>query len=216
MRHYGEGTVLTVFSMALLIGACGSSSAVGPQGESVAQHEAAASVEDRQAATLCQAGNGTVCWSDRASSEAKKLREMAARHRAAAQSLLNAEASACEGIAPEDRDRSPFFHGADIRSVSPLDEALGMGARFAGATIVFRAVPGLTAEWLQRIVECHLARDAAVGYDMPEMADCPLSIPGVSATVVSAGDGFAVKVHSGDDAAAAEIWRRAQRIKARP
>ena len=32
-----------------------------------------------------------------------------------------------------------------------------------GATVVFRAVPGMTAEWLQRVVDCHLARAAAVG-----------------------------------------------------
>jgi hypothetical protein len=86
----------------------------------------------------------------------------------------------------------------------------------AGAAIVFRAVPGLTAEWLQRIIDCHLARNAAVGYEMPEMADCPLALPGISAKVVSSGDGFAAQVRSGQDSTAAEIWRRAQQIHVRP
>ena len=139
---------------------------------------------------------------------------MAARHRAAAQVLRNAEERACEGISAEDRDASPFFHGADIRSVAQLRDPLSLGAtRLAGATIVFRAVPGLTAEWLQRILDCHLARNVAMGYDMPEMAYCPLAIRSVSASVVSAGDGFAVEVRSDSEAGAAEIWRRAQQIQ---
>lgn len=81
---------------------------------------------------------------------------------------------------------------------------------------MFRAVPGLTAEWLQRLLDCHLARNAAVGYDMPEMADCPLAVRGVKVTVVSAGDGFAVELASDNDAVAAEVLRRAQKIPVAP
>jgi len=65
-------------------------------------------------------------------------------------------------------------------------------------------------EWLQRIVDCHLARNAAVGHDMPEMADCPLVPRGAKASVRSVGDGFAVDVSSEAAESAAEIWRRAQ------
>jgi hypothetical protein len=84
--------------------------------------------------------------------------------------------------------------------------------RDAGATIVFRATPGLTVEWLQRIVDCHLARNSAVGHDMPEMAYCPLVPRGAQAKVRSVGDGFAVDVRADDAETAEEIWRRAQQI----
>jgi hypothetical protein len=142
--------------------------------------------------------------------------------------LRDAEARACAGLAEEDRDMSPFSHAADIQSVSPRHEepkgergtptAVGraqdrMPTRLVGATVVFGAKPGLTAEWLQRIVDCHLARNAAVGHDMSEMPDCPLVPRGAQATVRSAGGGFAVDVRADDDKTAAEILQRAQRIK---
>ena len=67
-----------------------------------------------------------------------------------------------------------------------------------GADIVFRAVPGMTPEWLQRIVDCHLARAAAVGHDMPEMSYCALMLKNVTGQVTSTGNGFAVAVTSQD------------------
>lgn len=113
---------------------------------------------------------------------------------------------------------SPFAHAADIQSVGQLSEDAAATSRAklkrdAGATIVFRAAPGLTAEWLQRIVDCHLARNSAVGHDMSEMSSCPLVPRGAKATVRSVGDGFAVDVYGEDAATAAEIWRRAQKLK---
>lgn len=203
---------------------------------SAAQHQAAASREDHQASThaaqfdpnasesqtRCSMGKGRVCWTQAINptashgDTAEKHRELAAKHRAASQTLRDAEASACTGISDEDRDTSPFAHTQDIRSVSKLtrEDATGKSrlTRDAGATIVFRATPGLTAEWLQRIVDCHLARNAAVGHDMPEMPYCPLVPRDAKATVRSVGDGFAVSVASADPASAAAIWGRAQKL----
>jgi hypothetical protein len=127
-----------------------------------------------------------------------------------------AAANACEGISAADREQGPFFHGAAISGVSQLPDPSYEPARlFTGATIAVRAAPGLTAEWLQRLAECDIARHAAMGFDMPDAATCPLAIPGIAATVVSSGDGFVVKVSSENDATAAEIWRRAQAIRAK-
>lgn len=205
---------------------------------SAAQHEAAAAQEEDQTSEHgaqhdpsaqttqenCTVGRGRVCWTDTSNPteehkiESAEHRDLAAKHRAASQALKDAEASACVGISDHDRDMSPFAHAGDIQSVSKLSEDAAPTARTklkrdAGATIVFRAVPGLTAEWMQRIVDCHLARNSAVGHDMPEMASCPLVPRGAKATVRSVGDGFAVDVHGDDAATAAEIWRRAQLIR---
>jgi hypothetical protein len=203
---------------------------------SVAQHRVAAASEEKQAAEhsaqhdpnakqteeRCAAGKGRVCWTVTTNptaghkSTSEEHRELAVQHRAASQALRDAEARACVGLSDEDRDSSPFAHGADIQSVSRFreDKMLGRNktTRDAGATIVFRATPGLTAEWLQRDIDCHLQRNSAVGNDMPEMAYCPLVPRGAQATVRSVGDGFAVDVHADDTKAAAEIWRRAQQI----
>jgi hypothetical protein len=226
----------TVLSTILAAGACGHAAGTQPHEMSAAQHQAAATSEENQAAQhsaqhdpaaqekqeRCSSGKGRVCWTVTTNptaghqSTAEEHHALAAQHRAASKSLADAEARACTGLSDEDRDMSPFAHGADIRSVSQFREetvaAKSKTTRDAGATIVFRATPGLTAEWLQRIIECHLARNSAVGHDMPEMAYCPLVPRGAQATVRSVGDGFAVDVRADDAQTAAEIWRRAQQI----
>ena len=84
------------------------------------------------------------------------------------------------------------------------------GRKLVGAVIEFRAVPGLTAEWLQRRVECHIARSAALGQDQPAMKLCPLAVKGVSARVASGGNTFFVEVAADDSSGAEEVWRRAR------
>jgi hypothetical protein len=49
----------------------------------------------------------------------------------------------------------------------------------------------MTAEWLQRLTDCHIARNAALGHVAPAMPDCPLVPMGVTARVTSTGGGFA-------------------------
>ncbi len=225
---------LTLF---LGVNACGGAAGTQPHDMSVPEHKAAAAQEDHQAAqheaqydptaskteVNCAAERGRVCWTattnvtDSHAKSAEEHRDLAAKHRAASQALVDAEARACAGISEEDRDTSPFDRTADITSVSKLKAEKRVGksivAEDTGATIVFRATPGLTAEWLKRIVDCHLARNAAVGHDMPEMAACPLVPRDVQANVRSVGDGFAVDVSSNDPRVVAEIWRRAELVK---
>jgi hypothetical protein len=142
---------------------------------------------------------------------------MAADHRAASQALRDAEAQACVGLPDMDRDMSPFEHCADIASVAPL-VAAGSGkastSRMVGVTIVFRALPGMTAPWLQRVVDCHLARNAALGHEVPEMPYCPLVPKDVSAQVSETNAGFAVAVRSNDTGSARKILRRSQALVA--
>jgi hypothetical protein len=232
-------SILFILPAALGLGACGAAG-TQPHDMSSAQHEAAAKNEDSQSeehasqydaaasetTQKCTAGKGRVCWksTENPTEEHKKTaeehRELAAKHRAASQALLDAETRACKDIPEEDRDMSPFSRREDIQSVSQLREETMVGkgktAKDAGATVVFRATPGLTAEWLQRIVDCHIARNAAVGHDMPEMSDCPLVPKEVQAKVRSVGDGFAVDVRSDNAETAAEIWKRAQKIVPAP
>jgi hypothetical protein len=152
--------------------------------------------------------------------EAKKHQKMAADHRAASLALRDAEARACIGIPDEDRDMSPFEHREDIGSVEPLNEGTGSfkgdsSQRAVGAIIVFRAVPGMSAQWLQRVVDCHLARNAALGHDVPEMPYCPLVPKNVSAKVSATDTGFAVAIRSDDSQTAQEVLRRARALVTR-
>ena len=166
---------------------------------------------------------GRVCWTAATNptaahqEEAARHAKLAADHRAASAALRSAEAAACVGINPEDRDTSPFDHRGDITSVTALTVHRGGGkggytARSEGAVVTLRAVPGLTSEWLQRAIDCHLARNASLGHDVPEMPDCPLVPKGAEASVISRGDGFAVTIHARQEAVADDILARARRL----
>ena len=223
-------------AMAGLLLACAADPGTKPHDMSTAQHEAMAKNEDvaasghadqhdpgaAQETTTCSGKGG--CWTSisnptaQHADDAKRHRELAQKHRAAAAALTDAEARACSGLPEDDRDISPFYHREDIASVSPYNETVkagkGSSQKEVGVTVVFRAVPGLTAEWLQRVVDCHVARAAAVGHQMPEMDYCPLVPNGAKAKVASAGNGFAVNVFAEDPTTIAEIKKRASALKA--
>lgn len=145
--------------------------------------------------------------------EGKRHAELAAQHRAASQALREAEARSCRNVPNADRDVSPFYHRGDIVSAGPFAESLGLGGRrIIGAEIVFAALPGMTAEWLQRVVDCHLARNAVLGDEIQSMSYCPLAVRHVTATVRSAGNGFAVNITSEDEASIKQVIDRAQAL----
>lgn len=227
-----------------LFTACASTPGADPHDASVAQHratadrhEAAARAHEAQydpnaksAEDHCPTDTGSfeVCWTSRVNPTRLHLdvaaahRKHAADHRAASEALRSAEARACARVSPADRDLSPFAHTEDIVKVERLTVEDLAGdtpssiERTVGATITFRAVRGMTKEWLQALVDCHLARNAALGHVVPTMPDCPLVLRGVTADVESTGSGFAVRVRADDRAAAAAVVARAERLLAGP
>jgi hypothetical protein len=163
------------------------------------------------------------CWTMNATAEhladASKQRKIAADHRAASEVLRTAEARACAGLSDDDRDMSPFFHRDDIAGVEALNVSAGSGKShrtiMEGAVVTFRPVPGMTAQWLQRVVDCHVARNAALGHDLAEMPYCPLVLNGVTARVTSTPTGLAVAVSSEDSGAAQQILDRSRALVGR-
>jgi hypothetical protein len=225
--------LLALMAVASSIVAC-ATPGTKPQDMSSAGHEAAARQEEGTATghaaqfdpnaqssySNCSpsAQNRAVCWESTTNptnshrKEAEQHRAAAAAHRAASQKLSEAEAAACGGIAEEDRVQSPFSHREDIQRVTLDDrQAARLTAKEPiGATVYFRAVPGLTQEWLQRIVDCHIARNASLGFNVPEMPYCPLAVQGVTARVSSVGNGFAVELRAQNREQIAELHRRVQ------
>ncbi len=208
---------------------------------SAAQHAASADDEARTAqlhaarfdakaseeANRCSPnGQSDACWSSTSNptrehlDDSRKHQAMAADHRAASQALRDAEARSCVGLPDTDRDTSPFDHREDIASVAPLTVGTTAGksqsARNEGAIVTIRAVPGMTAQWLQRVIDCHLARNAALGHDVPEMAYCPLVPRGVMARVSGTEAGFAVAIRADDSQTAQEVLKRARALTSRP
>lgn len=212
----------------LSMSGCAGTTGGRPHDMSEAGHLAAASSEEKAASQHTQhdCGKETVCWgsnenpTEEQRADSQKHRKMAADHRAAAKTLGDAEASACVGISDADRDMSPFNHRADISEVTAhVVTSTGSDGpeerTTTGSDIVFRATPGMTAEWLQRVANCHIARAGAVGYNMPEMAYCPLELKNVKATVTSTGGGFAIAVTSDNPDTVKEIVRRSDMLVAK-
>lgn len=201
------------------------------------QYDADSREKRKRCAPALASNQSRVCWNESVNptSEheaiAQRHRELAAQHRAASEALVSAEKKACAGLDADDRDMSPFAHAGDIASVEPLKAQIATQTPFGttsstggletgkdvGATITFRAVPGLSAPWLQRIIDCHLARNAPLGHELAsaEMPYCPLTLNGVRAAVREAGSGFAVDVRTDDWATAKEVRRMAQRLTSR-
>ncbi len=229
---------MTRAAIAALLSACGPAPGTQPHDMSTSGHEAAARSEETQATQhdsdyvagqsgRCVPGGSPrarletgVCWTSDINptephrQEAERHRALAAAHRTASQALRDAEERVCGGIAESDRDTSPFEHREDIVRVERLTERRTMGRTeieyAVGARLVIRAVPWMTAEWLQRVVDCHVARNAALGHEVPEMPTCPLVPAGVTRRAQAIGIGFAIDVRGDTDAVRDEIWRRAQ------
>ena len=215
--------------------------ATKPEAAGAAEHRAAAKREEQRlarhqelydpkakqmvrrcdAASANRAPGEPFCWVETINPTAVHLEEVEAHrmrgveHRKSARELRAVEERVCTGLAPDDRDRSPFSHRADILGVSPLEA--GPAERrnqplIVGATVLFRPVPGLTVADLQRLVDCHLARNATIGYERAstEMEGCLLTRQGTHATVRALESGFAVDVRADNPTAGLVIWRRAQ------
>jgi hypothetical protein len=71
----------------------------------------------------------------------------------------------------------------------------------------------MTTEWLQRVVDCHLARNASLGHVVLDMPDCPLVPKGVQARVKSTESLLAVEIRSDDNEISREILLRAMRLR---
>src|SRR5882672_10941846 len=122
---------------------------------------------------------------------------------------------ACRDIPAAEWSGTALTNPQDVRAVqeikpeTPGSETETIVQRW-GARIVLRAQPGMTAEWLRRVAECHMAQVAAPG-GLPATPS-PLDVKGASVSVQSAGDGFAVDLTSSDPKVGRQILARAQTL----
>ena len=213
------------FAALLFIAGCAASRPGAETPRSAAEEDAAAAAEDRTAALHTAAFDSRAvsykrrclgrpdvdgvalgeCWFDQMNPTANELdiarehRRAAAEHRAVSRALRDAEAQACVGVSEHDRDVSPFAHRKDIVRVTELPD---------GAAVLFRPLPAMTAASLQRIVDCHLARNDALGHQVPWMLYCPLVPRDVTAKVTEQPGGLEVVDATPDTDAAREVRYR--------
>jgi hypothetical protein len=144
--------------------------------------------------------NPTQEWQDRADAHRKE----AATFRGLSQALRDAEAQECAGLDPEDRDTSPFLDLADITNIEPLY----VESHRTGTAFTFRVAKGMTFDWFQKVIRCQLARNDAMGHDVPTLDADPLVPANVSVTLKARSVGFIVEVTSGEPTTVIEIVRR--------
>jgi hypothetical protein len=135
--------------------------------------------------------------------------EQAAAHRVAAQSIRYAEDVACAGISTDERNAGPLaVDSKQIVSVEPLILPVAIGKqtylREEGSKVTIVAAPGLTAQWLTRLAECHIARHASEGPEIDEGRPCPFAVGAVAVNVVEAPTSFVLSLRADGNAANAE------------
>lgn len=81
-------------------------------------------------------------------------------------------------------------------------------SRSVGADIHVRATPGMTAQWLARLVECHMATEL-VGAACTS-SECPLGLARVTISVSPTATGFTLAIRSNDPDVAREVARRSE------
>ena len=120
--------------------------------------------------------------------------EQAQEHLAAAKRLRDEEQVACYGVPDSDRLQGPFARPDRIASVEVLRDR-GVFPKGplepVGVAVNLRADPGMTQQWLGRVVACHMAHVAVVG---PDPQPSPLSVANTQVSVSSTAVGFRVTV----------------------
>jgi len=239
MRHWDCREQLLCVSICVGLSAC-AQRAKPPEVPGAADLEAEAKTDERDAArhqaqydpaaakTLVDQSwsscpEDKTCWSDRTNPtevhrlRAERLRERAERLREEAEALRRVEEDKCAPYDQADREASPFTHADDIREIDPVWRTERRGTadltELAGARVVFSAAPGITASWLQGLVDCHMARAAVDGFDADASTRSPLRVPSATAEVEREHDAFSLRVEAADEKAAREVWRRMSELK---
>ena len=124
--------------------------------------------------------------------------------------------AACRGVPDPERYDWLGMNRQDIVAVQEVKSEERMTSslvyvppdRRAGARVLLAARPGETAEWIQRIAECHIAWSTVRGASQGGGSSA-LDVKGAEVRVSSTGDAFAVEITSTDVRVAQEILRRA-------
>jgi hypothetical protein len=136
----------------------------------------------------------------------------APQHLEAARVLRDEEKVACYGVPDLDRVQGPLATPdriAGIQVVRDHGEFPKAPLKPVGVAIDVRAEPGMTQQWLGRLVACHMAHVAVAGTD-PQPS--PLSVPNAQVSVSSTSVGFRVTVTSKDRDIARSVVDKGQQL----
>src|SRR5262247_812472 len=119
--------------------------------------------------------------------------------------VLLVVAATSAGAGAADFDHCSLGHKYSVSSVNRYVVDVNAGytsyTEFRGAELFVPAQPGLTQEWLQRVLSYEIAA-----------GDCNFGVRDANVSVLSAGSGFQVRIAGADERAARQIWSHAQQL----
>jgi hypothetical protein len=136
----------------------------------------------------------------------------AQQHLQAARELREEERAACYGVPEADVVRDPLSHPDRITGVAVVrdrGEFPKAPLKPVGVAIELRAEPGMTEQYLGRVIACHVAHVAVAGMD-PQPS--PLSVAHAHVSVSSTPVGFRVTVTSPDRDIARSVVDKGQEL----
>ena len=136
---------------------------------------------------------------------ADPARQSATKDEKIVANLAATELHSCHGIPEREREHSAFTHKHAIASVSP---------RKGGVLIAFKQTAGLTAQWMERDIQCHQARFATLGQPASYLPDDPTLVPGAHVTVTERDHRIEVLIETPDADSAQLALQRAQDLLA--
>jgi hypothetical protein len=97
----------------------------------------------------------------------------------------------------------------NITAIDPIyAEASGSktpSRRLEGASITVRATEGMTAQWLQRVIDCQIARRGALALSPQGSPPCSAEVTAVVTSVSETRTGFSIALRSDDMKTAREV-----------
>jgi hypothetical protein len=139
---------------------------------------------------------------------------LAQEHLEAAKRLRNEERAACEGVPDADRVGGPFAQPQRVTNVEVVRDRVRFPKGFlepVGVAVYMKAEPGMTQQWLGRIVACHVAYVAASGQGERRS---PLSVANTQVAVTPTSVGFRITVTSKDSDTARSVVDKGEELAA--
>jgi len=139
---------------------------------------------------------------------------LAQEHLDAAKRLRNEESAACDGVPDADRMAGPFAQARLVTNVDVVRDRVLLPKgplQPVGVAVYMKAEPGMTQQWLGRIIACHVAHVAVVGQaERPS----PLSVANTKVAVSSTSVGFRITVTSKDSDVARSVIDKGEQLAA--
>jgi hypothetical protein len=128
-------------------------------------------------------------------------------------------ASACAGVPDVERDHPSMLQPPELEGVR---ESMGeqryikfTRQELRGAELLVRPTPGVSRQWIARVIQCHVAYQDLPGAGVPEASADPFRVDEANITFGETDTSFVIRIQGANKAEGEEILARAQRLVAR-